>query len=227
MDSETFNLDPPPNFRGLNPDIKVVMYTRHLPHWRQQGATYAVTFRLSDSLPKAKLDLIRSMRTCWEAKYPKPRSEKAWKEYAKTVTVSVDKWLDNGAGECHFKRKEFADELARSILHFQDQQYFVSCYVVMPNHCHLVIRPHVEFDLEDILGSIKGVVSRFVNKEIGTEGSLWQQESYDRIVRDEEHLYHVVQYIGNNPSLAGLPKSQWYRWVHPEWEKAGWGFRDV
>jgi REP element-mobilizing transposase RayT len=227
MAVETFNLDAPPNFRGLHPDLKIEMYTRHLPHWRQQGATYAVTFRLADSLPKEKLELLKSMRRHWEANHPEPRSEEAWKEYAKKVTANVDKWLDQGAGECHFKRKEFADELARSILHFQDQQYFVGCYVVMPNHCHLVIRPNDGFELEDIVGSIKGVVSRFVNKANGTTGSLWQQECFDRIIRDEEHLYNTVQYIGKNPRLAGLPKSQWFRWVHPEWEKVGWGFRDV
>ena len=224
---ESFNLEAPPNFRGIHPDIPLKMYTRHLPHWRQNGATYSVTFRLSDSLPKEKLDLIKSMRRHWEAKFPPPRSESDWQTYAKTVTSSVEKWLDQGAGACHFKIKKFANELSRSILHFQDQQYFVGCYVVMPNHCHLVIRPNMGTDLENILGAIKGVVSRFVNKANGTRGSLWQQESFDRIVRDEKHLYRVIQYIGNNPRLAGLPKSMWYRWAAPEWKKAGWGFREA
>ena len=97
----------------------------------------------------------------------------------------------------------------------------------MPNHCHLAIRPFDGFDLENILGSIKGVVARFVNKENGTSGALWQQESFERIIRDNEHLYQVVQYFGNNPRKAGLPESHWFRWVHPDWEKVGWGFRDV
>ena len=226
MTVETFNLDAPPNFRGLHPDIKVEMYTRHLPHWRQRGATYSVTFRLADSLPKEKLELLKSMRKHWEATFPEPRSVKAWKEYAKTVTANVEKWLDQGAGECPFKRREFADELARSILHFQDQQYFVGCYVVMPNHCHLVIQPKEGFDLEDILGSIKGVVSRFVNKANGTTGSLWQQECFDRIIRDEAHLYRVVQYIGRNGSAAGLDTNEYLRWISQSWKDTGWGFRD-
>ena len=226
MAYERFHLDAPPHFRGLHPDLPVRMYTRHLPHWRQVGATYAVTFRLCDSLPKEKLDLLKSMRNHWELKYPPPRSEDAWREYAKSVTTSVEKWLDQGAGACHFRKREFADELARSVMHFQDQKYFVGSYVVMPNHCHLVIRPNDEFDLSKILGAMKGVVARYVNKSIRGSGSLWQQECFDRIIRDEEHLYHVIQYIGRNPRLAGLPQSQWCRWVHPEWEKAGWGFRD-
>ena len=222
----SFNLESPPQFRGLHPDLPVTMYTRHLPHWRQDGATYFVTFRLGDSLPKEKLDLIKSMRKHWEARHQPPRSEAAWQEYAKTVTSSVEKWLDQGTGICCFKERKFAQELARAILFYQDLQYFIGSYVVMPNHCHLVIRPNEGFGLESVVGSIKGVVSRFVNRAKGTKGGLWQQECFDRIVRDEEHLYRVIQYIGNNPTLAGLPQSNWYRWVHPCWQDVGWGFRD-
>jgi REP element-mobilizing transposase RayT len=227
MSGEHLNLDTPPNFRGLDLDLPVTFYTQRLPHWRQSGATYFVTFRLKDSLPKEKLDLIKSMRRLWEAKNPPPRNQAAWQEYAKTVSASVEQWLDQGSGACHFKKRAFADELARSILHFQDQRYFVSCYIVMPNHCHLVIRPVGDFKLEDVTGAMKGVSARFVNEANGRTGSLWQRESFDRIIRDEEHLYRVVQYIGNNPLKARLPKDKWFRWVHPDWEKAGWGFRDV
>lgn len=53
---------------------------------------------------------------------------------------------------------------------------------------------------------------------------MWQEESYDRIVRDEEHLWRCVQYIGRNPQQAGLPADQWRRWIDPRWEQAGWGF---
>ena len=49
------NPAPPPGFRGLNPEQPVQIYYRHLPHWRQAGATYFVTFRLADALPQEKL----------------------------------------------------------------------------------------------------------------------------------------------------------------------------
>lgn len=44
---ETFNLAAPPGFRGLHPDLPIRINHRHLPHWPQNGATYAVTFRLA------------------------------------------------------------------------------------------------------------------------------------------------------------------------------------
>lgn len=52
-----WDLCPPPDFQGLRPDRPLTMYHRKLPHWRQDGATYFVTFHLADSLPKkVKLD---------------------------------------------------------------------------------------------------------------------------------------------------------------------------
>ena len=224
---DSFNLSPPPGFRGLHPDLPIRKYIRHLPHWRQDGASYAVTFRLVDSLPKEKLELLRSMRREWEAKFPGAKSEETWKVYARSVTHHVNEWLDQGSGECHLRNPNFAKELERSILHFQNDRYHIACYVVMPNHCHLIMRPFGEHELEDLVGAIKGVTSRFVNRELGRKGDLWQQESFDRIVRDEEHLYNTIQYIGRNPRIADLPKSQWFRWIDPEWETLKWGFRDA
>jgi hypothetical protein len=39
----------------FNPDATIVIRHGKLPHWRQEGVIYFVTFRLADSLPQAKL----------------------------------------------------------------------------------------------------------------------------------------------------------------------------
>ena len=96
----------------------------------------------------------------------------------------------------------------------------------MHNHVHLVMKPNVGFELEDILEGLKGFVSRKVNRHLSRTGVLWEQESFDRIIRDEEHLFRVIQYIGRNPGKAGYAREQWVRWIYPEWEELGWGFRD-
>ncbi len=96
----------------------------------------------------------------------------------------------------------------------------------MHNHVHLAIKPLDGFELEEILESAKGFVSRKANAHLRRSGKLWEQESYDRIIRDEEHLFRVVQYIGRNPAKAGYPPKEWVRWIHPDWEQTGWGFRD-
>jgi hypothetical protein len=166
--TETFNLDAPPGFRGLHPDLPIRIYHRRLPHWRQDGATYAVTFRLADSLPQEQLQSLKRWRELWERSHPAPRCDADWD----------------------------------------------------------VMKPLEGFQLEDNLEGLKGFVSRKVNKHLSRTGALWEQESYDRIIRDEEHLYRVIQYIGRNPAKAGYSPDQWVRWIHPDWELAGWGFRD-
>lgn len=224
MTVEVLNLPPsPPGFRGLRPDLPIKTYHRRLPHWRQKGATYFVTFRLADSLPQAKLEQLRQWREQWERTHPEPRLDAAWKEFAREHFRLAEGWMDEGHGECVFRSQELAKILSDALLYFQGQRYLVSCFVVMPNHCHVVVRPDGERELEQILDSWKGYVAHEVNRRLGRRSSLWQEESYDRIVRDDEHLFRVVQYIGRNPRTD----ERWRRWIHADWEQLGWGFRDV
>jgi putative transposase len=223
---ETFNLAAPPGFRGLDPYTPINAYHRHLPHWRQGGATYFVTFRLGDALPQEKLSFLKRLRDDWEQTHPAPRSAEDWEILARDLFRYEDAWLDEGCGACYFRNPKLAAHLEEALLHFQNERYHVSCWVVMPNHCHMVMRPFDDWKLETILQGVKGVVAHRINASLGVVGSLWQDESYDRIVRDEEHLWRVVQYVGRNPARACLSRNTWRRWVDPSWESAGWKFSD-
>ena len=221
-----FNLSAPPGFRGLQADVPMRFYHRHLPHWRQTGATYFVTFRLAGSIPQPQLRALKRWRERWEMAHPEPRCEADWAELARAITRKTEAWMDEGFGECVFRNRLLAAEMAKSLLHFQNERHFTSCFAVMPNHIHLVTKPLGRIELEEILESIKGFVSRKVNAVIGRSGPLWEEESYDRIIRDQEHLFRVIQYIGRNPAKAGLPNTEWVRWLHPDWVAAGWVFHD-
>ena len=226
MANEPFNLTAPPGFRGLDPYKPVTMYRRHMPHWRQDGATYFVTFRLADALPQDKLQELKRWRLKWEQQHPEPRSEKQWEEFVRQSFLLSERCMDEGFGECVFSDPSLAKIMTDAFLHFQDDRYTTSSFTVMPNHYHVAVKPLGTWALEKILDSWKGFVGHSVNKAIGRSGVLWQDESYDRIIRDEEHLFRVIQYIGNNPGKAGLTEENWVRWMHPEWQKLGWGFRD-
>ena len=127
MSRSNFNLDPPANFRGLHPDLPITVYRRHLPHWRQEGATYFVTFRLGDALPQEKLDFLKGLRADWELRHPEPRSEKDWEDYAREFTGRAERWLDEGYGACHFRQRPWVDDLKERLHYFQDDRYFLSC----------------------------------------------------------------------------------------------------
>jgi len=79
----------------------------------------------------------------------------------------------------------------------------------MPDHVHLLLKPFVlasekDFSLSKILQSIKGFSSREINRVKGTKGPLWQEESYDRIVRDYDEYLEKWNYIRSNPVKTGL-----------------------
>ncbi len=221
---ESFNLPPPPGFCGLREDLPIRIYQRNLPHWRQDGATYFVTFQLADAVPQEKLKALKQWRGVWEKENSEPRSEATWDAFAREVFRRNEAWMDEGYGECVFARPTCAELMANALLYFQGKRCITSCYVVMPNHVHAVMKALPTFELEDVLGAIKGYVSHEINRQLKRKGRLWQNESYDRIIRDEEHLYRVVQYIGRNPKKANIAVKSWYRWLRPDWESQGWRF---
>jgi REP element-mobilizing transposase RayT len=91
-------------------------------------------------------------------------------------------------------------------------------FVVMANHVHLLISPRVE--LPKMMKALKGFTAKRANQILKLTGSpLWQEESYDHLVRDRTEFERVKRYIENNPVRAGLVKeAQEYRW-----SSAGWG----
>ena len=54
-----------PTFRPFDPDGPLRVYVRHLPHWRQPGATYFVTFRQDDSIPGKVLAEWADVKARW------------------------------------------------------------------------------------------------------------------------------------------------------------------
>jgi len=221
---DNYHRDPPPGFRGFRPDLPVRFYTRHLPHWRQDGATYSVTFRLNDALPPDVLRELRTLKEQYDRTHPAPRSEKDWEEYARKITQLSEDSLDTGYGACYFAESHNAKILADALQFYQKTQCEVPCLVVMPNHAHAVMKPLPTFELEDVLQGIKAYVARQVNQRRNALGSIWEQESYDRIIRDTKHLENVVRYFGRNGTKANLPPDIFIRWISPEWQAAGWDF---
>jgi hypothetical protein len=167
-----WNLAPPPGFRGLNPQQPLSVYYRHLPHWRQDGASYFVTFRLADSLPQAKLQELALRKTEWERTHPPPRTRQDWEEFTRQTMTRVENWLDQGMGAC-WLRQPWAAQIVEDGLHFFDgSRYEVGGLVVMPNHVHAILRPLQPADqpLEKILQSRKRTCARKYQRSAGPSG---------------------------------------------------------
>jgi hypothetical protein len=58
--------------------------------------------------------------------------------------------------------------------------------------------------LSKVLHSWKSFTSHQIGKTLRRAGELWQDESFDHIVRDEQHLARFSRYIAENPNKARL-----------------------
>jgi REP element-mobilizing transposase RayT len=142
--------------------MELRVYRRHLPHWRVEGATYFVTWRLYRFQPPLE---------------PEER-----------------------------------DLVALVLRHFEGRRYTFHAYVVMYDHVHLVVTPMPGVDLEKILHSLKSYSARRLQREHGRSGAVWQNESHDRIIRNEGELDRTINYVRGNPRRR-WPEIEGYRWV--------------
>jgi len=111
------------------------------------------------------------------------------------------------------------DAVLNSINHDNGKRYQLSIAVVMPDHSHLILKP-LKSDgdkynsLGKILWLIKGASVRKIGMLEGREGALWQDESFDRIIRDEKEWQSKHEYIRDNPFKAGLAeRAEDYPWL--------------
>lgn len=95
------------------------------------------------------------------------------------------------------------------IIEGNEKFYTLIAAVVMPDHVHLLLTPNERYNLNRIMKGIKGVSARQLNLKRGTSGSIWQDESFDGIIRDQNELNEKLDYMLNNPVKRGLTDSPW------------------
>jgi REP element-mobilizing transposase RayT len=192
------------NFQPFNPYEEIEATHRRLPHWQQEGTAYFITFRLADSIPQEKLTQWEAERKQWLATHPQPWDETAIAEYSKLFSERRQQWLDNGYGSCLLKLPDVAEIVRSALLHFDGQRYLLDEFVLMPNHVHIIVKLLPGHDLSSVLHSWKSFTAKEINKAIKGTGTIWQDESYDHIVRSDSQLKFYRKYIRENPAKAGL-----------------------
>jgi len=188
----------------------------YLPHVKREGATYFVTFRLADSLPKEVLVQIQAERaqrlTSFYAQ--KEMASAAGTQTPATTLLEeierdyfrkVEGYLDRGCGECWLRRPEIADLVGGAIRHFAGERYLLKAWVVMPNHVHAVLWPMPNRTLSDIVKTLKRYTAREANKLLNRTGQpFWQPEPFDHWIRNDEEQARCCRYVVNNPAKARL-----------------------
>ena len=82
-------------------------------------------------------------------------------------------------------------------------RYTLHAFVVMANHVHLLVTPKVT--AQHWLTPLKGFTGHQAIRMLGLRGApFWQDESFDRLVRDDQEFARIHRYIERNPVKAGL-----------------------
>ena len=111
------------------------------------------------------------------------------------------------------------DLILAHCIHDHGKRFDLQVAVVMPDHVHLLLTPLSDdqgwpYPLSAILKIIKGMSARSVNKLLNTSGPIWQEESFDHTLRNDESLKEKLEYIRQNPVRKGLAASpEDYPWL--------------
>ena len=205
-------------YRFYEADQPKGVYHNHLPHWRQEGALYFVTFRLADSIPAAVLNAWAEEQHVWlvangvSPHLPKEEQEAVYQQIPTPVRHAFEKEqqrrfhteLDKCHGDCPLRDREMAGLVRDAMLFFHEDRLHCGDFVVMPNHVHWVVAPYAGHDLERLCGSVKRFCARQINERTHRKGQFWQHESFDHLVRDATQLQRIRDFIRDNPQKAGL-----------------------
>jgi alanyl-tRNA synthetase/REP element-mobilizing transposase RayT len=148
-------------------------------------------------------------------KHRLPHFERPWAKYMVTFTTLGHRKLSPAE----------RDITLETVLYDAGRKYELYAACVMPDHVHLLLEPQIErqdaqgkpcfYALEEILQTLKSVSSHRINKLAGMKGQrVWENESFDRVIRSEDDLEEKFHYICRNPWDSGVAKAdEDYVWL--------------
>ena len=122
------------------------------------------------------------------------------------------------------------DIVLNSCLHDHRRKFELYVAVVMPDHVHIVLTPLIDEESQEvrsfvkIMQEIKSASAHLVNRRLRRQGHVWQEESFDHILRSSENIDAKVSYVMENPVRKGLV-TDWreYRWTWQRQDKPAAG----
>jgi len=156
---------------------------RFLPHIDMIGYYQFVTFRTYESLD----DFIKKIRS--------EKISSSLREY------KIDQYIDHSP-KGRYLNDEVLDYLYNYFLDKDKELYELIAFSIMPNHVHMLFKQNTE--LSKTMKQIKGATAFGINKIMHRKGIFWEENYYDRVIRDEMHFSQVYDYIAYNAAKVGL-----------------------
>ena len=189
----------------LNKKDPIAIWGTHLPHWYQPEKTVFITFRLADSLPASK----RKEITIELLNIEEETNKENKKARQKAIMNKMEQWLNSGYGLCLLAQSEIRSIVEKSLRYYDDNEWHLHAYVIMPNHIHILATPIAEKSCQQIINNVKSYTQHCVQTE-----HLWQKGAFDHTVRNEESFKKIINYIADNPKH--LPQSSFTLYVEKE-----------
>ena len=198
----------------LNPFNDIAVSEHHLPHWQQEDCFVFVTWRLADALPRATLLAWEEEKELFLNAHPQPWDPRTESTFHRRFSDRVDRWLDAGSGSCLLREPQYARLVANALFFFHEQRYDLDAFVVMPTHVHVLFQLRSPHTLGEVLHSWKSFTAKQLLKAQGphARSPVWQQDYWDRLIRNEAHLRACRAYIRDNPRKAGVRQGEYVLW---------------
>ena len=82
----------------------------------------------------------------------------------------------------------------------------IDWYILMPTHLHMIfVFNETKKDLSEIIRSFKALVTR------NTRIKFWQRNYYEHVIRNENVLLKIREYIQNNPLAERIEFEEFYK----------------
>ncbi len=170
----------------------------YLPHYDAVNTYQMITYRLADSLPNEVIEKQLKALSI---------NPEHFNEDVKKRRL-IEDYLDKGYGSCVLKESCNAEIVVDAWTFFAGERYDLIAYVVMPNHVHVLIKTYAEWSLSKVIHSWKSFSSSEIRKKMlkvksrdssfgagkmpalpaNFSTSLWQEEYWDRFIRDKNHF---------------------------------------
>ena len=164
-----------------------------LPHWDQCGKMQFVTCRLCDSLPPSRLESLEEEKRKIQSGEYLIRLDNEAGEIEK-----IDYYLSQGHGQCLLKYEPVQRIVDEALNYYDGKRYDLFDYVIMPNHVHFLVTPYE--DIKKIWADFRRFTTARINKLFDRSGRLWQEECFDRMVRNGSDFQRIKEYIRTNPA---------------------------
>lgn len=201
-------------------NVKPFYYSRNLPHMFEKDKPIFITYRLRFTLPRKVVEELRLKKEKWQNDFNLLDAAEQSDAIMHRDGLFFA-WFDELIAKSedtpnYLLQDEIRAIISESFHYYDSKRYELLAYCIMSNHVHVLIFPLIQasgtiYPYSRIMYTWKRYTSNAINKVLNRSGSIWRYIGYDRMVRDEDELNNVINYIVMNPVKARLV-DDWRMW---------------